>query len=338
MRMQGKQVKMQNFGGREAAVVAPGQLHPAYDGALAGAAHVIERDGRYLMVYWGRDEAGRNYILQASSPVERPNDWTPFGRPLLEPQPDEPYNSRGPGFPFLLPVTKDYWLLYFCGWGQGRPDGKLPNTTGVAVSEDGGVTWRYSAGHLPLDRPYDREGTGSVWVCLEEGRFRLYYTAIGTYYPRPAGVQSGHGDTIPMIGVAYAESEDGLHWEKPLDDWVVKPRAGGVEPYEYICSKPCVIAHGGGYTMWVNTFGTAYRVHRLTSADGIYWQWADRVGADGELGVGEAGAFDDHQRSYPTVVQYRGGYRCWYTGNGFGTGGMGYLRGRGLGGRCGRRK
>ena len=91
-------------------------------------------------------------------------------------------------------------------------------------------------------------------------------------------------DTIPEIGIGYAESRDGLHWEKPLDHLVVAPRGFGVTPYEYICSKPCVVRERDGYVMWVNTFGTAYRVHRLVSRDGLRWEWAERLGPDGELG------------------------------------------------------
>jgi hypothetical protein len=277
------------------------------------------------MVYWGTDADGDHHILQADSPVDAPNEWQPVGGPLIGPQPDTEHNCAGPGFPFLLPVTADDWLLYFTGWGR-RADGKLPNTTGVALSSDGGHSWRYHDDHpvIAFDRPYDAEGTGSLWIELEDGLFRMYYTAIGRYMERPDGVETGHGDTIPRIGIAYAESEDGLHWRKPLDDLVVSPRAFGVEPYEYICSKPCVIRRGGGYVMWVNTFGTAYRVHRLTSTDGLHWEWADRVGPDGELGVGLADAFDDHQRSYPTVVADGGVLRAWYTGNGFGATGLGY--------------
>ena len=305
-------------------VIAPSALCPTYDTARAGAAHVIQIGDRYRMVYWSTTANGQHHILQAESPIEQPNQWAPYGEPLLGPQPDNSHNTRGPGFPFLLPLNENYWLLYYCGWGDPRPDGKLPNTTGVASSTDGGQTWRYHDEHFPCDRPYDQEGTGSVWVLLEDGRFRLYYTAIGCYYPRPDGVQTGHGYTIPQIGIAYAESDDGLHWEKPLDDWVVKPRAFAVEPYEYICSKPCIVKHGDTYTMWVNTFGTAYRVHRLHSVDGIRWEWAERVGPNGELGVGREGTFDDHQRSYPTIVRHGDEYRCWYTGNGFGTTGMGY--------------
>jgi hypothetical protein len=306
-------------------VVVPGTIHAELDCCRAGAPHVIEHEDSYRMVYWGTDRRNQNHILQAEAPVGEPNRWQGMGRALIGPQPETTDNCNGPGFPFLLPVTERHWLLYFTAWGR-RPDGRLPNTTGVAISEDGGAHWRYHTEHpvIALDRSYDAEGTGSVWVMHEDDRFRMYYTAIGRYFQRPAGVETGHGDVIPEIGIAYAESTDGLTWEKPIDRLLVAPRGMGVTPYEYICSKPCVIKGPNGYTMWVNTFGTAYRVHRLVSDDGLHWEWAERYGPDGELGVGDNGAFDDQQRSYPTIVSADTELRCWFTGNRFGETGVGY--------------
>lgn len=306
-------------------VISPGTLHPAFDDCRAGAAHVIEVGDRYRMAYWGSDRQGRNYILQAESPIDEPNRWQPLGSALIGPQPETIYNFHGPEFPFLLPVTDSHWLLYFTACAK-RTDGKLGNTTGVAISDDAGASWQYHAEHpvIALDRPYDAQGTGSIWVLHEDDRFRMYYTALGRYFPRPDGVKTGHGDSIPKIGIAYAESRDGIHWEKPSDRLLVAPRGFGVTPYEYICSKPCVIKQKGGYVMWVNTFGTAYRVHRLVSKDGLHWQWAKRYGPDGELGVGDAGAFDDQQRSYPSMVSSNAELRCWFTGNQFGATGIGY--------------
>ena len=307
------------------AVIPTGALHVDFDVKRAAAAHVIRVDDTYQMLYWGSDANGLNTILRCETPIDEPNNWRPMGGPLIGPQPETEHNCNGPGFPFLLPLTPEYHLLYFTGWGRWI-DGKVPNTTGVAISKDGGETWRYDINHpvIPLDRSYDAEGTGSVWVLYEDGRFRMYYTAIGKYLPKPEGVITGHGDVIPHIGIAYAESADGIHWEKPFDELVVSPRGFDVSPYEYICSKPCIIKEDDGYIMWVNTFGSAYRVHRLYSEDGLSWEWAKRIGPDGEFGVGQGGAFDDHQRSYPTVIEHDGELRCWFTGNSFGATGMGY--------------
>ena len=281
-------------------VIEPAQLHSPYDDARAGAAHVLQIGDTYRLVYWGTDGRGKNYLLQGESTVNAPNEWRPLGEPLAGPQTHTAHNWVGPSFPFLLPVTDTYWLLHFAGWGR-TVGGKLPNTTGVLISRDSGRSWRYHDENpiLALDQPYDREGTGSVWVLLDNGTYRMYYTAITEYYRRPEGVRTGHGDVIPRIGIAYAESDDGLHWHKPYDDLLIGPRGSAVEPYEYICSKPCVIKGESGYTMWVNTFGTAYRVHRLVSADGIDWKWAPRLGPDGELGAGSEGSFDDRNGAIP---------------------------------------
>ena len=352
-------------------VIAPGQLHGELDAKRAGACHVIKLGDVYRIYYWATDADGFHHVCEAEAPVGKPNDWR-FTRCVLGRQPGSDHNDVGPSFPFMLPVDQKRWLLYCGCWGKGRPDGKLPNTTTVAVSEDGGKTFDYAVDEpmIPLDRPYDQSGTGSVWVLHERGLFRMYYTSLGAYSPKPDGVRTGHGDVIPRIGIAYAESDDGITWRKPLDDLMVSPRGFGVEPYEYIASKPCILVdrpplppgegwgegtpgrsdapehprqseepspgslrsppspRGRGqlprYTLWVNTFGTAYRVHHLTSSDGSNWQWAPRVGPHGEMGTGEPGSFDDHQRSYPTVVREGDELRCWYTGNGFGATGIGY--------------
>lgn len=308
-------------------ILAPGLNHDGLVTTFAGAGHVVRKGDGYQMIYWAKDAQGGNHIVRAVASIDQPDVWHADGGPLLSPQPGTEHNHFGPGFPFLLPVDDRRVLLYFCGWGKPRAGGKLPNTTGVAISDDGGRTFRYHDQHpvLPLDRDYDQTGTGSVWVEREGRLLRMWYTAIGAYFNRPEGVKTGHGDVIPRIGIAYAESDDGLTWRKPVDDLVIKPRGFDVEPYEYICSKPAMVRHDDGtYTMWVNTFGTAYRVHRLTSGDGIRWTWSPRVGPDGELGVGRAGTFDDVQRSYPCILRHGNELRCWYTGNGFGRTGIGY--------------
>lgn len=313
--------------GDENPVIAPGQLHADMDSRRAGAAHVLQLGDRYRMYYWGTGTNGFHRILIAESPVDEPNDWQPVGVALSR-QRDTDYNDQGPGFPFVVPSDDGPWLLYFCGWGKTREDGKLPNTTGVAVSDDGGYRFSYPKREpvLPLDRDWDREGTGSVCVLRVNARYHMYYTSIGAYFNRPEGAITGHGDVIPRIGVAYAGSRDGMVWTKPTDGLMVGPRGFATEPYEYICSKPFVMREPGGYRMWVNTFGTAYRIRSLVGPDGRDWRWCDS-GPDGELGVGNPGAFDDRQRCYVSVVRCGDEYRCWYTGNGFGATGMGYAVG-----------
>ena len=294
------------------------------DARRASSPHVLKVGDDYHMYYWGTGADGYHRICWAVAPTAEPHEWR-FSGSVLERQADTAYNAVGPSFPFVVPRGDGPWLMYYGAWGTPRDDGKLANTTGLALSDDCGRTWRH-AGESPvlaLDRPWDHEGTGSVCVLADGGVFRMYYTALGDYSPKPAGVRTGHGDVIPHIGVGYAESTDGIRWTKPLDGLMVSPRGFATEPFEYIASKPFVLRRDGGWTMWVNTFGTAYRVRSLVSDDGVNWTWT-ASGPDGDLGVGAAGSFDDHQRSYAAVVAHKGGLRCWYTGNGFGQTGIGY--------------
>lgn len=309
-------------------IIRPGQLNPPYDARRAGAAHVLELGDRYRMYYWGTDSDGFHHICVAEAPVDAPNAWEPLG-PVLGRQDGTVHNHFGPSFPHVVPIEGGPWLMYYAGWGLPREDGKLPNTTCLALSDDEGMRWRHWSDTpvLPLDRPYDREGTGSVWVLHEDGLFRMYYTAIGEYFHKPTGVRTGHGDIIPRIGIGYAVSRDGIAWEMPYDDLLIAPRGLDTEPYEYIASKPCILRTAAGYRAWLHTVGTAYRVRGLASPDGLHWNWLPS-GPDGEMDIGVDGAFDSVQRCYVSIVHHDGAYRCWYTGNDFGLTGMGFATGR----------
>ncbi len=309
-------------------VLAPGQLFGEQDATRVAAGHVLRLGDRFRMYYWGAGNDGFNRICIAESPVDDPNAWEPVGI-ALERQPDSEYNSIGPGFPFVLPRDDGPWLMYYCGWGEPPEPGRVNNSTGVALSDDQGLTWRYHETHpvLPFDQPYDQQGTGSVWVVRSGDVYEMFYTSLSNYYAKPEGVVTGHGDVIPDIGIGYARSTDGLVWEKPLKHLLLTPRRFGALPYEYIVSKPCIIRDGAGFRMWVNTFSDHYRIRSLWSPNGKNWVWNASC-AVGELGVGPEGAFDDEQRSYLTVVKDGDVYHGWYTGNQYGLEGIGYLTGR----------
>ena len=208
----------------EEPIIRPGQLHGELDARRAGAGHVLKVGDCYWMYYWGTGSDGFNRILLATASVDRPTDWQAQGA-VLEHQPDAPYNAVGPSFPWVVPREDTAWLMVFCGWGEPRLNGKLPNTTGVAFSEDEGSSFRPALDHpaLALDRVFDHEGTGSACVIEDSGTLRMYYTSLGAYFQKPESVETGHGEIIPRIGVAYAESDDGLAWRKPQDCLLVEP-------------------------------------------------------------------------------------------------------------------
>lgn len=319
-------------------VIAPGQLHGDFDRKRVSCCSVIQIGDVFRMVYWAEDEKGHYTIAQAESTVQQPNRWVPKGV-ILQRQPDKKHNSQGPCYAQVLPRKEGPWLMYFCAWGAPRPDGKMPYATNLAVSDDQGRTWRYEGDEpvFPHTEPWNCEGTGSVCVIEDNGKYRAYFSSFGEYRKPPEGADcfhAAHSDLIPSVGIGYAESEDGIHWTYPLDDWVVKPRGFHQDYYEYLLSKPWVIKDDGGYRMWCGAMGSRYRIRSLTSQDGLHWEFHDDwVFEDpkekGRGGVGLPGTFDDVKRSYPMVLKQGDTYHFWYTGNWFGRVGEGYTTGMG---------
>ena len=86
-------------------VIAPGQLHGDLDIGCAGACHVLEYRGHYVMYYWGSGKDGGSRVLKAEAPFDSPNAWQPCGA-VLQPLPDLHYLARGPSFPMVPMVTQ----------------------------------------------------------------------------------------------------------------------------------------------------------------------------------------------------------------------------------------
>lgn len=292
----------------------------------------------HRMYYWGRSKEGHNAICTAEAPIGHPHDWRGTGVALTR-QPDNPHNSVGPAAPMVVPVSETRWLMYVVAKGVIERPGYLNDTILAAESHDAGRTWKY-IGETPLisrDRDYDRHGSASMCVLFSGGIFRMWYTAF-QYRERdelPWFNHVKHGTTpqhIPYLGIAYAESSDGITWRKPLDQLAIAPRGDSIQPVEHWVAKPWVLQTApDAYRMWVSCIGATYRVHALNSRDGLSWEWDNvegvpdlRGNTDDTSGLGPPGAFDDKMRGYTCVIAHGNELRCWYTGNGYGASGMGY--------------
>jgi len=313
-------------------VIVPGQLNPPLDAKRTAGGYVVVLGNKYRMYYWATDRQNVNRICMAETAVDRPNAWKGLGA-VLEPQPETYYNANGPVCPMVLVQDDGPWLMYVGAIPREPAPGEQRRWhTGLAASRDQGLTWKYLT-QKPLiasDRPYDVMGTGTVSVLREKNEYGMYYTATADWERRPANLQSlpWQEDFIPITGIGYAVSKDGIAWEKPRKNFLIPPRRDAVEPYEHWIAKPMVVKEKRGYRMWVSAYGTTYRIYSLTSDDGINWQWVPSNAAEGDLGVGKPGAFDDEMRCYAMVVRHGDEYRMWYTGNSNGATGMGYATAR----------
>jgi hypothetical protein len=127
--------------------------------------------------------------------------------------------------------------------------------------------------------------------------------------------EAGTGGARHRYHVRYAESADGLVWER--DGRVAIDFA---DPSEYAIARPCVRQEDGRYRMWFSARGNAYRLQYAESADGLTWE---RLSAPAGLELGADG-WDAEMIAYPWVVEAAGARHLLYNGNGYGRTGIGY--------------
>lgn len=303
-------------------VIRPGQLHGDLDRVRTASGQVVRVGDVYRMYCWGTAADGANRVFIAEASVDQPNAWRGLG-PVLGAQPDCPYNSLGPVLPCVLPSDDGPWLMYVGTNAPRRGNDAFWWYSAAAESHDGGLTWRYITTEplIPCDKRYDKVGTGTLFVLRESGTYHMFYTACSEYIDTPA-------PGTPLVGIAYARSDDGRTWERTLDDLVVRPRVEAHGAPETWVAKPFVVREPRAdgtmrYRMWVSAKQHRYAVRSLVSDDLLNWTWEPCDEREGDLGVGNAGAFDDHQRTYAAVIREGDQYRMWYTGNAFGSTGIG---------------
>lgn len=207
--------------------------------------------------------------------------------------------------------------FYYIGWNTGRTV-SYRNAIGLAVSDDGGVTF---------ERVYD----GPI---MDRSRSEPHFCATPCVLPRGDGWQMWYlsttkwedvdGKMEPFYHIKYAESADGVDWQ----------RAGHVAiPYatatEGGIARPTVIKRAGGYRMWFcyrdsrgyrTDINKSYRIGYAVSADGVDWQRCDQ---EAGIEVSDSG-WDDFMVAYPHVIPHGDRLLMFYNGNGFGQRGFGY--------------
>ena len=89
-------------------------------------------------------------------------------------------------------------MWYTGQWGDG--DDIKKSSIGIARSDDGIHFKRIRKDPvLAPETEFEKESVMNPFVMFENGRFRMWYCAGETYEPN---------------GICYAESDDGIHWEK----------------------------------------------------------------------------------------------------------------------------
>lgn len=272
-----------------------------------------------LRIYFGpRDQEGRTTTTFIEVEADNPSKVRyVHDRPVLGLGKLGTFDDSG-AMPSCIVNHGGKKFLYYIGWNKGVT---VPyrNAIGLAVSDDGGLTFERLGEGPVADRtaaePYFCASPFALYD-EEERRWKLWYASS-------TGWTVVHGRPEPRYQIKYAESGDGVSWERRNTVCLEYTFEGEAN------ARPCIIKENGRYRMWYCFRGSvdyrtdkeqAYRLGYAESRDGIHW---DR--RDAEVGIERsADGWDSVMMEYPYVYEHKGRKYLLYNGNGFGETGIGY--------------
>jgi hypothetical protein len=259
----------------------------------------------YRVYFSGRDAENRARIGYFDLDLTEPVRVVRVG--------NEPVIGTGPLGAFDDHGVTGSWIVtqggrtfhYYTGWTLGVT---VPFYVfaGLAVSEDGGTFHRVSPAPILERNATDPYLTASPCVLIEGELWRMWYVS-GTRW------ESGLGTPRHYYHVRYAESRDGIAWDRR--GIVCIDHRGD----EFAIARPCVVRDGERYRMWYSYRGASYRIGYAESADGIQW-----MRKDDEAGIAVSpSGWDSDMIAYAFVFAHAGRLYMLYNGNEFGKTGIG---------------
>jgi hypothetical protein len=210
-----------------------------------------------------------------------------------------------------VPLPDGRLFLYYVGFELGHHV-RYRLLTGLAVSEDGGDTFVRLRPTPVLERsPAERLfRCGPQAMRGADGRFCMFYVAGSAW-------ETLDGKAMPVYGLRYLESADGIVW--PDEGRVVMDPDPAAE---HGFGRPWVVRDGDGWRMHLSVRRrdpARYRLGFARSLDGETW-----VRRDAELGLDVSpGEWDGDAIAYGTEVVAGGRTWLFYNGDDFGGTGVG---------------
>lgn len=277
----------------------------------------MANDNNIQILFGSRDELNRSHIASLEVDFTNPTRLINVNpKPVLSLGERGAFDDRG-----LMPSSlvdfggKTY--LYYIGWNV-RDTVPYHNSVGLAVSDDGGSTFRKLFRGPVMDRtPEEPYFCATTCILIENGIWRNWYLSCTDW-------QEVNGKAEPRYHIKYAESLDGINWKRTgiiAIDYASESEGGIV--------RASVVKDGETYRMWYSYRGlldyrtgaeNTYKIGYAESQDGIVWK---RIDAGPILERTESG-WDSEMVAYPEVLDTDADRYMFYNGNGFGVTGFGY--------------
>jgi hypothetical protein len=283
-------------------------------GGGAGAFFAMPQSSDTVRLFLtGRDKTVRTRIgIVTLKWTDRPQVVDVTREPVIDVGELGAFDMDGVSYPWI--VEHDGALfMYYVGWNRLGGEIAFRNQIGLAVSEDGGESFKRvtRAPLLPLN---DAEPIGSGSHCVERtpGGWRMYYTSFLRWERTPQGPKH-------YYHIREAYSKDGIHWERPG-----KVVVDLIPPDEYALGAPDLDVLDGRRVIYFTARGQRY--HLFASVEGKDGDW---IRLPGHLEI-ERGAFDSDMQCYPRSLKFQGKTYLLFSGNGYGRAGIGYAEWTGI--------
>lgn len=263
--------------------------------------------GEFFRIYFStRDNYNRSFTGYVVIDINRPDSVVELSsEPVLAPGGLGEFDDSG-AMATWLARDGDKRFLYYIGWNLGVTV-PFRNSIGLALSKDGEAFRRYASGPIVDRTATEPHFCASCCVLPEEDKWRMWYLSC-------TGWQIRNGRPEHRYHIKYAESPDGIHWQR--DGQVAIDYSND---NEYAISRPSVTHDDGVWRMWYSFRGQSYRIGYAESDDARQWRRLDHLAG---IDVSIAG-WDSDMIEYPFVFDHAG--RCYmlYNGNGYGQTGFG---------------
>lgn len=234
-------------------------------------------------------------------------------RPILDPGRPGTFDEHGI-MPSAVLEHEGEIRLYYSGWSRcvGVP---YTNSTGLAVSRDGGTTFERTSEGPVLARNWIDPFSATSPAVLQDGDLWHMFYCSGT------GWIEVEGKLEHVYDIKHAISDDGIFWQ-PLPE----PAISQAQPDEAL-TRPTLTQTRDGWHMWFCYRGSrdfrdgadAYRIGYASSPDLHRWKRSDAPRQLQPTGNG----WDAAMTAYPDVIPVDGRLLMFYNGNGFGADGFG---------------
>lgn len=270
---------------------------------------LLTEDGLCRVYYSSRDEHNRSHVGYFQVDLNEPTRVISApAAPVLSPGPLGHFDDHGI-YASSVVRDNDVVRLYTIGWNPGPRPPLFYSSIGMAVSHDGGLTFRkWGASPIMARSDFDPCLVTAPVVRREGDHWKMWYVSGYRWDEREGTVHS-------CYHIKYAHSKDGVEWKRE-----------GVIAIDHASEKETNISRIGilwdprGYRAWYGfDGGEGYRIGYAESSDGIAWRRFDHLAG---LELSREG-WDSSAISYPAVVSWSGRLFMFYNGNQFGHEGVG---------------